>query len=91
MIGYLVAKNILSFVYAHENDTFDNLFLPELTTTFAALPRALGISHLNKTFHCSAEGLVPYQILLMLFSDWSKKEADCSFLSLIHLKRCLTF
>ena len=57
MIGYLVAKNILGFLCAHENDTSDNLFLPVLTTTFAVLPRALGISHLNKTFHCSTEGI----------------------------------
>ena len=28
MIGYLLAKNILSFVCAHENDTFDTLFPP---------------------------------------------------------------
>ena len=56
-IGYLVAKNILGFLCAHENDTFDNLFLPMFTTTFVVLLRALGISHLNKTFHCGAEGL----------------------------------
>ena len=52
VIGYLVAKNILGFLCAHKNNIFDNLFLPVLTTTFAVLPRALGISHLNKTFHC---------------------------------------
>ena len=58
VIGYLLAKNIFSFLCAHENDNFDNLFLLVLTTTFAVLLRVLGISHLNKTFHCSAEGLV---------------------------------
>ena len=58
VIGYLVAKNILGFLCAHKNDAFDNLFFPVLTTTFAVLPRALVISHLNKTFHCGAEGLV---------------------------------
>ena len=58
MIGYLVAKNILGFLCAHENDTVDNLFLSVLTTTFAVLLRVLGISHLNKTFHCGEEGLV---------------------------------
>ena len=52
VIGYLVAKNILGSLYAQENDTFDNFFLPVLTTTFAVLPKALGISHLNKAFHC---------------------------------------
>ena len=62
MIGYLVTKNILGFLCAHENDTFDNLFLLVLTTTFALLPRVLGISHLNKTLHCGAEGLVAYQM-----------------------------
>ena len=40
VIGYLVAKNILGFLCAHENNTFDKLFLPVLTTTFALLPRA---------------------------------------------------
>ena len=58
MIGYLVAKNILGFLCAHKNNTSDNLFLPVSTTTTPVLPRALGISHLNQTFHCSAEGLV---------------------------------
>ena len=52
VIGYLVAKNILGFLSAHENATFDILFLSVLITTFALLPRALGISHINKTFHC---------------------------------------
>ena len=51
VLGYLVAKNILGFLCAHENDTFDTLYPPVLTSTFAVLPRALGICHLNKTFH----------------------------------------
>ena len=59
VISYLVAKNILSFLCAHENYTFDNLFLLVLTTIFALLPRALGISHLNKTFHCCTN--LPYR------------------------------
>ena len=42
----------LGFLCAHQNDTLDNLFLLVLATTlnFAVLPRALAISHLNKTF-----------------------------------------
>ena len=64
VIGYLVAKNILGFLCALENDTFDNLFLPVLITTLALLPRMLGISHLNKTFRCSAEGLIAYQMFV---------------------------
>ena len=54
MLGYLVAKNVLDFMCARENDTLDNFFLPVLTTTFAVLPRALVICHLYKTFHCGA-------------------------------------
>ena len=42
VLGCLVSNNILGFLCAHENDTFDKLFLRVLTTIF--LPRALASS-----------------------------------------------
>ena len=81
MLGYLVAKNILGFLCVHESDTFDNLFLRVLTITFAVLPRALAICHLNKTFHCSSKGLVALvfvDALLWLVEKGSRKLASFS-------------
>ena len=84
VIGYLVAKNILGFLCAHENYNFDNLFLLVLTTTFAVLLRVLGISHLNKTFHRGAEGLVALVFVETLL--WLVKKRKP-----IRLKRRLAF
>ena len=51
VLGYLVAKNFLGFLCAHQNDNFRESFSPVFGNhIFCCLPRVLAISHVNKTF-----------------------------------------
>ena len=59
VLGYLVAKNILNCLCAHENETFDTLFPLSVDNYICRFTEGVGnLCHLNKTFHCCAEGLV---------------------------------
>ena len=64
VLGYLVAKNILSFLCEHEDDFFDTFFFffpPPLNVDnhiCCFTEGVVNLCHLNKTFHCGAEGLV---------------------------------
>ena len=53
VIGYLVAKNILGFLCAHENDTFDNLFPPGVDNHICCFTEDIG--HLSSKQNISLQ------------------------------------